>query len=210
MAGHASVTPLSFQHETALQRDGFRHVAGVDEAGRGPLAGPVTAAAVILDPSNIPAGLDDSKKLTAAQREALFEVILASAHVSVVSISAPEIDRINILQASLVAMRQAVAGLPVASHVALFDGRDVPRGLCCESRAIIGGDGLVLSIAAASIVAKVTRDRIMWRAHHAFPAYGFCNHKGYATAEHRAAIARHGGTVLHRYSFSPLKPVAED
>ena len=200
------MTPLSFEHEDALRCEGFSIVAGVDEAGRGPLAGPVTAAAVILDPRHIPVGLDDSKKLTADRRAALFGEILANAHVSIVSISAPEIDRINILQATFLAMRQAVAGLAVATRMVLIDGRDVPRGLTCEGRAIIGGDALVLSIAAASIMAKVTRDRIMSRAHHAFPAYGFADHKGYATVEHRAAIARHGGTILHRYSFSPLKP----
>lgn len=198
--------PLSFAHEAALFREGYRLVAGIDEAGRGPLAGPVTAAAVILDPDRIPDGLDDSKKLDPERREALFELILASAHVSVVSVPPIVIDRINILQATYVAMRRALAGLALGAQFALIDGRDCPRGLPCAARPVIGGDGLVLSIAAASIMAKVTRDRIMRRAHHQYPDYGFAIHKGYATAKHLKAIARHGGTPLHRYSFSPLKP----
>ena len=201
-----NMTPLSFQHEQSFHSQGFALVAGVDEAGRGPLAGPVTAAAVILDPSNIPDGLNDSKKVSPVRREALFETILASAHVSIVSVPPREIDRINILQATFLAMRHAVAGLPVVPSLVLIDGRDVPKGLCCEGRAVIGGDAIVLSIAAASIMAKVTRDRMMCRAHHAYPRYGFADHKGYATARHRAAMAEHGGSILHRYSFSPLKP----
>ena len=202
------MTCLSFDIETDWMGRGFPVVAGVDEAGRGPLAGPVTVAAVILDPRDVPDGLNDSKQLTAERREALYARIIATAHVSVVSLPAREIDRINILQATLQAMRLAVAGLAIRAHLALIDGRDVPRGICCEGRAVIGGDATVLSIAAASIMAKVTRDRIMQRAHHCFPDYGFASHKGYGTAEHLSALARCGATQLHRRSFSPLKLAA--
>ena len=198
---------LTYEIETRFFGDGISLICGVDEAGRGPLAGPVTVAAVILDPRAIPAGLDDSKKLTEAARERLYDEILTSAQVSVVSLPAREIDRINILQATLQAMRLAVAGLPAAPHLALIDGRDVPKGLCCHGRAMIGGDATVLSIAAASIMAKVTRDRLMRRAHLAYPAYGFASHKGYGTAAHLDAIKLHGATPLHRLSFSPLRPV---
>ena len=194
---------VNFQFETRFFREGLRHVAGVDEVGRGPLAGPVTVAAVILDPKAIPEGLNDSKKLGEARRESLYDAILASAHVSVVSLPAREIDRINILQATFQAMRLAVAGLPLEVDIALIDGRDVPRSLCCRGHAVIGGDALILSIAAASIVAKVTRDRLMKRAHETFPAYGFASHKGYATAEHLSAIDANGITPLHRRSFAP-------
>lgn len=186
-------------------RSGLATVAGVDEAGRGPLAGPVTVAAVILDQTNIPPGLNDSKKLTQAKREALFEAILATSHVSVVSVPPREIDRINILQATLRAMRLAVASLPRRVDLALFDGRDVPKELGCQGRAVIGGDALVLSIAAASIMAKVTRDRMMQRAHSIYPAYGFASHKGYGTSEHLCALEKHGATPLHRLSFAPLR-----
>ena len=195
----------TYDLESDLIRGGLGVIAGVDEAGRGPLAGPVTVAAVILDPKNIPAGLNDSKKLTASRREAFFEVILATSHVSVVSLPAREIDRVNILQATLRAMRLAVSGLPRRTELALFDGRDVPKGLCCEGRAVIGGDALVLSIAAASIMAKVTRDRMMHRAHHLYPAYGFASHKGYGTTEHLSALETYGATPLHRLSFAPLR-----
>ncbi|MBY0612886.1 MAG: ribonuclease HII [Beijerinckiaceae bacterium] len=195
----------TYDMEADCLRSGLGVVAGVDEAGRGPLAGPVTVAAVILDQRNIPQGLNDSKKLTEAKREALFEAILATSHVSIVSVPPREIDRINILQATLRAMRFAVAGLPLRTDLALFDGRDVPKGLGCAGRAVIGGDALVLSIAAASIMAKVTRDRMMRRAHHLYPAYGFASHKGYGTAEHLFAIEKHGATPLHRLSFAPLR-----
>ena len=180
-------------------------VAGADEAGRGPLAGPVVAAAVILDPNSIPAGLDDSKKLTAARREELFDLILARAEVSIATSSPGHIDRSDILRASLDALRRAIGNLPRPAEFALIDGRDVPPDLACPAKAVIKGDGRSLSIAAASIVAKVTRDRMMQRAAGCFAAYGFERHVGYATAAHRRAIADNGPCPLHRMSFRPIK-----
>ena len=187
--------------------EGLWPVAGMDEAGRGPLAGPVVAAAVILDPANIPEGLDDSKRLSHLQREALFLRIVGSAlGVSMASVSAEGIDASNILRASLEAMRRALAGLPMPAKLALADGRDVPPGLSCPGRALVRGDQRSQSIAAASIVAKVMRDRMMACCgnHHAH--YGFEVHMGYATARHRAAIGAHGPLPrLHRVSFAPFK-----
>jgi len=182
-------------------------VAGLDEAGRGPLAGPVVAAAVILDPDRIPDGLDDSKRLTALQRDQLFDNILATARaVSLSSIAAAGIDRINILRASLEAMRRALAGLSVTPRLALADGRDVPPGLCCPGQALVKGDQRSQSIAAASIVAKVTRDRMMERCGLADQRYGFEAHMGYATERHREAIVLHGPVPRwHRVSFAPFK-----
>ena len=186
-------------------RDGFLPVAGVDEAGRGPLAGPVVASAVILDPERIPEGLNDSKQLTAARREELYAEILATADVAVSSLSSVSIDRINILRASLEAMRRAVASLPRAARFVLVDGRDVPQGLRCPARALVKGDARSFSIAAASIVAKVTRDRMMRAAGTIYPQYGFEQHAGYATEVHRAAIASHGPCIIHRRTFGSLK-----
>ncbi len=180
-------------------------VAGADEAGRGPLAGPVVAAAVILDPKAIPPGLDDSKKLAAARREELFEVILANAEVAVATSGPPHIDESDILRASLDALRRALQALPRPPQFALIDGRDVPPALPFPAKAVIKGDGRSLSIAAASIVAKVTRDRMMQRAADRFGAYGFERHAGYATAAHRRAIADNGPCLLHRMSFRPLR-----
>jgi ribonuclease HII len=194
-----------FRFEDQALRAGAHIVAGADEAGRGPLAGPVVAAAVILDRTNFPQGLDDSKKLSAVQREDLFEKIMTSAIVAIASSSAPTIDRIDIRKASLDAMRRALLLLPMRPDFALIDGRDVPAGLHCGGKAVIKGDARSLSIAAASIVAKVTRDRMMARAGLTYPAYGFERHAGYATAEHRAAIIEHGGCRLHRMSFRPLR-----
>jgi ribonuclease HII len=194
-----------FSLELAARDAGHWPVAGTDEAGRGPLAGPVVAAAVILDPENIPDGLNDSKQLTLLQRETLFEAIMATAHVSIAASGPRHIDERNILRASLDAMRRAVAGLSVTPSLVLADGRDVPRGLCCEGKAVIQGDARSVSIAAASIIAKVTRDRMMGRAHHVYPAYGFANHAGYGTPQHRNGIDTHGPCALHRMSFRPLK-----
>jgi ribonuclease HII len=180
--------------------------AGVDEAGRGPLAGPVAAAAVILDPFRLPSGIADSKTLAEAERERLFEAILKDAlAVSFALMPPAEIDRLNIRAASLEAMRRAVAGLAIPPHLALIDGRDVPPGLVCPARAIVGGDGIEPAIGAASIVAKVMRDRLMTRLGAELPAYGFEVHKGYGTVRHRGAIARAGGTRHHRQSFAPFK-----
>ncbi|TIT19021.1 MAG: ribonuclease HII [Mesorhizobium sp.] len=196
-----------FSFETRAMAEGLWPVAGMDEAGRGPLAGPVVAAAVVLDPANIPDGLDDSKRLTHLQREALFLKILGSAlALSMASVSAEGIDASNILKASLEAMRRAVAGLSIRPKLALADGRDVPPGLPCEGKALIKGDQRSQSIAAASIVAKVLRDRMMCGcgSHHA--RYGFELHMGYATVRHRTAIDLHGPVArLHRASFAPFR-----
>jgi len=186
---------------------GRARVAGVDEVGRGPLAGPVVAAAVILDPAAIPEGLADSKELTAERRDELCALILASAlAVGVGSAAATEIDTINIRQATLLSMRRAVKALPISPDLVLVDGND-PPALACGCEAIIGGDGLIASIAAASIVAKVMRDRMMARLGLLYPAYGFVSHVGYGTPAHRAALQAHGPCPAHRYSFAPIKGV---
>jgi ribonuclease HII len=181
-------------------------VAGVDEAGRGPLAGPVAAAAVILAPGASIPGLDDSKRLTEAEREALLPLILRGALAVGVSFAPPdEILALNIRGATLAAMRRAVLSLAVRPETVLVDGRDVPPGLACPARAIVGGDALEPSISAASIVAKVLRDRMMVRLDRACHAYGFVRHKGYGTPEHRAAIRMHGVTPHHRLGFAPFR-----
>ena len=193
-----------FAHEARLRARGFELVAGVDEVGRGPLAGPVVAAAVILDPDHLPDGLNDSKKLTASVRERLFTEIMRHAHVAIASIPAARIDAINIRQATFEAMAEAVNGLAVRADSALIDGRDVPS-LPCPAEALIGGDRRSLSIAAASIIAKVTRDRMMTLLAQTYPDYGFEKHMGYGTVKHLKALALHGPTPLHRMSFAPLK-----
>jgi ribonuclease HII len=170
---------------------------------RRPLAGPVVAAAVILDPDNVPRGLDDSKRLTPERREVLYERICARAQVAVAMAPPARIDRDNILRASLWALARAVASLPVKPRLVFVDGRD-RIDACCECQAVIGGDGLVASIAAASIVAKVTRDRLMACLGAAHPGYGFERHMGYSVPEHFAALDRLGPTVHHRRSFSPV------
>lgn len=192
-----------FAREKKIMRRGAAPVAGCDEAGRGPLAGPVVAAAVILDPKKIPPGLNDSKQLTKQARDALFEAICATAHISVSSISARFIDQSDIRKATLEAMRRAVLGLALQPRHVLVDGRDLPV-LPCDGDAVIGGDGLSVSIAAASIIAKVTRDRMMERVGIALPAYGFESHMGYGTKQHREAITVHGPCPYHRLSFSPF------
>ena len=180
-------------------------VAGVDEAGRGPLAGPVVAAAVVLAPDRRWDGLDDSKKLAPDMREEIFARVLNEARAFSWSVVGPRaIDRFNILRASLEAMRRAVIRLRVPPDLVLVDGNYPVPGLRCEQRAIVDGDARLLSIAAASVVAKVVRDRIMGRLDRVWPNYGFARHKGYATAEHLAAIACHGPCPLHRYSFAPV------
>lgn len=180
-------------------------VAGVDEAGRGPLAGPVAVAAVLLDPANVPNGLDDSKKLSPARREALFEVIVQQASaVSIVFASVTEIEETDIRRATLNAMRRAVEGLAHRPMAIVVDGRDVPPGMPCPCRAIIGGDAAHAAIAAASILAKVARDRAMIALAREYPGYGFERHMGYGTAEHIAALARLGPTPHHRMTFAPL------
>jgi ribonuclease HII len=195
-----------FRYERQLTKKSLWPVAGVDEVGRGPLAGPVAAAAVILNPAKLPKGINDSKALCAEEREAAYEDIMRHAiAVSIAFASAAEIDKINIRQASLTAMRRTLAALAVAPLYALVDGNDLPKALRCEGETIIGGDARSLSIAAASIVAKVTRDRLMARLCKLYPVYGFSRHVGYATPEHLAAIAQHGPCPYHRMSFSPFK-----
>ncbi|APO73768.1 ribonuclease HII [Rhizobium etli 8C-3] len=194
-----------FKLELKARKAGHWPVAGADEAGRGPLAGPVVAAAVILDPRRIPDGLNDSKQLSAQRREQLFDQILATATVSIASSSSTHIDLTDIRKASLDAMRRAICGLAIPARYVLTDGLDVPPGLECPGQAVVKGDARSVSIAAASIVAKVTRDRMMARADAVFPDYGFAAHVGYGTAQHRAGIEQHGPCSLHRMSFRPLK-----
>ena len=181
-------------------------VAGVDEAGRGPLAGPVCAAAVILDPKKLPRQADDSKKLSARAREALFEHICTTALAVGIGLSSvDEIDRVNIRNATFLAMRRAVDALALPPAHVLIDGNASPSGLTCAVQTIVKGDATSLSIAAASIVAKVTRDRLMLRLHDAWPAYGFADHMGYGTPAHLTALATHGPCPLHRSSFAPVR-----
>ena len=195
---------LGLDRELTARAAGFRCIAGLDEVGRGPLAGPVVAAAVVLDLENVPAGLADSKALTAQKREALFPVILASAHVGVASVSHAEIDTINIRQASLLAMCRALAALPCTPDMALVDGND-PPGLPCPVETVVKGDSSIASIAAASIVAKVVRDRLMARLHASYPAYGFATNAGYSTREHLSVLTNEGPCPFHRMSFAPLR-----
>jgi len=193
----------TFARESAAIGRGVFPVAGCDEAGRGPLAGPVVAAAVILDPGRIPRGLDDSKKLAAAERERLYESICATAEVGVAFGSPVRIDRDNIRRASLWALARAVAALAVRPRLVLVDGIDrIEAGCDCE--AVVSGDALVLSIAAASIVAKVVRDRRMRQIGAAHPGYGFERHMGYGVPVHRRALVALGPTVHHRRSFAPV------
>jgi ribonuclease HII len=179
-------------------------VAGVDEAGRGPLAGPVVAAAVIFERKRVPKGLDDSKVMTEAAREEAYTAIMRMAlAVGVGEASVDEIDLVNIRQATHLAMARAVRALSLAPVFALVDGNDAPA-LPCPCDTIIGGDGRSASIAAASIIAKVTRDRMMSALHETFPVYGWLTNKGYGTEEHLEALGRHGPCVHHRRSFSPV------
>ncbi len=197
-----SIPDFSFEQE-ALDR-GAASVAGVDEAGRGPLCGPVTAAAVRLVPGRIPAGLNDSKKLTAARRAVLFDQIIAMAEISVGEASVAEIDAHNILRASHLAMCRALAGLSPAPGLALIDGNLLPRGLTCPGLAVVRGDARSLSIAAASIIAKVTRDRIMVDLAQQHPGYGWERNMGYPSPQHLAALVDLGVTPHHRRSFRPV------
>ncbi len=193
----------TFRRERRALNEGIFPIAGCDEAGRGPLAGPVVAAAVILDPSRIPRGLNDSKKLDAQAREALYEKICASAQVAVAFGSTERIDRDNILRASLWALARAVTALAVRPQLVFVDGNH-RIDVACDCQAVVSGDALVASIAAASIVAKVTRDRLMRRLALAHPGYGFERHMGYSVPEHFEALARLGPTIHHRKSFAPV------
>jgi len=203
-----------FEFERVLWRQNLARVAGVDEAGRGPLAGPVVAAAAILPScwaeAGLPAGLaglNDSKQLTETQREKFFEFLTASAEIefAIAAVGAGVIDEINILQATHRAMNDALEQLQPPPQHALVDGRPV-KTMRVPQTAIVKGDARSYSIAAASVLAKVTRDRLMREFHMQFPAYGFAEHKGYGTAKHLAAIAEFGDCPIHRKSFAPLKP----
>ncbi|MFA5590110.1 MAG: ribonuclease HII [Lysobacteraceae bacterium] len=185
-------------------------IAGVDEAGRGPLAGPLVVAAVILDPSRPIDGISDSKALTERRREALFPLIREQAlafHICVVEVAL--IDEINIFQATMHGMRECVRGLAVSPALARIDGNRIPPDLPCAAEAWVGGDARDAAIGAASILAKVTRDRMMLKLHQRFPHYGFERHKGYPTAQHLAALREHGPCPDHRRSFAPVKLACE-
>src|SRR5471032_1356444 len=193
-----------YRHEKRLMTGLSGPVCGVDEAGRGPLAGPVVAAAVILMPGRVPKGLNDSKQLTEEAREELYPRILELAvAVGVGEASVGEIDLVNIRQATHLAMARAVRALPVAAAFALVDGNDA-QALPCRCDTLVGGDGRSLSIAAASIIAKVTRDRMMRALHEEFPGYNWRRNKGYGTPDHLAGLRSCGVTVHHRRSFSPI------
>lgn len=193
---------VGFSYEDDALRHGYRLVCGVDEAGRGPLAGPVVAAAVILPENWVPTGLDDSKKLTKKRREALYEAITTHAvSFGIASVDHEEIDRINILNATFLAMRKAVEQLSPAAQYALIDGNALPAGLPCPALALIKGDQISASIAAASVLAKVTRDRWMEDIATQYPEYGFEKHKGYPTALHRQLVRQLGPCPIHRLSF---------
>ena len=204
MAAAESPPVASFKLERRLYREGRQRVCGVDEAGRGPLAGPVVAAAVVLDPKRIPKGIADSKILDREKREAIFVALCATAEIAVASGCSTAIDRINILQCTMKTMRQAIAGLATPVDMVLIDGNVVPKGLRIDARAIVDGDALCLSIAAASIVAKVIRDRMMVRCDKVFDGYGLASHKGYSTKAHQTALTALGPTRIHRRSFAPV------
>ena len=196
------MTGPDYEFEKAALEGGAFFVAGVDEVGRGPLCGPVTAAAVILDPENIPDGLNDSKKMTAKKRDALFHVILSSAICCIAHASVEEIDEINILRASHLAMERAISRLSTKADHALIDGNMIPKGLTIPAQSIVKGDGRSVSIAAASIIAKVERDRIMGKLATEFPGYGWEKNAGYGTKQHLDALGRLGVTPHHRRSFN--------
>ena len=196
--------PPNDRFETAARNRGAMYIAGVDEVGRGPLAGPVTAAAVRLFPGKVPQGLGDSKTLTARRREILFDAIMEMAEVSIAHATVEEIDALNILRASHLAMTRALRRLATPPDYALIDGNLLPQGMPCEGEAIIKGDALSLSISAASIVAKVTRDRIMVDLAQQHPGYGWDRNAGYPTKEHQMALLNLGVTAHHRRSFKPV------
>ncbi len=199
-----------FVHETALLSRGAAGIAGVDEVGRGPIAGPVTAAAVILTPGAIPAGLADSKTLGAPRRAALAQIIRANTRWAVAHASVAEIDALNILQASHLAMRRALAALDPPPGAALIDGNRLPADLPCPAQAVVKGDARCLSIAAASILAKVARDALMADLARAHPGYGWERNAGYPTAQHRQALKTLGITPHHRQSFAPVREMLHE
>lgn len=200
-----SKSDLLYQNEAALHKQ-FRQIAGVDEAGRGPIAGPVVVAAVILSPEVPIDGINDSKQLSAKKRELLFDIITSQALAySIIEVSHRKIDEINILQAVLEGMRQAVESLQIKPGLCLVDGNKLPPGLKTKARACVKGDATYASISAASILAKVYRDRIMTEHDVTYPAYGFARHKGYPTSQHLQAVQEHGPCPIHRMSYAPLK-----
>lgn len=208
--GSGKMKRLTYRIESRLLAKGLGPIAGMDEAGRGPLAGPVAAAAVILDKRRLPRGVNDSKALDAETRETLYEEIMSRAlAVSVAFGAVTEIDTINIRQATFAAMRRACAGLSLHPAYILIDGCDFPDRLACPGEAIVKGDAKCMSIAAASIVAKVTRDRLMRRLGYQHPVYGFERHSGYATEFHVTAIAKNGPSPFHRMSFWPFRAAAD-
>ncbi len=193
---------VGFEHEQAVQNNGYALVCGVDEAGRGPLAGPVCAAAVILPDGLVIEGLNDSKKLSEKKRETLYDVIKEqSLAYSIAFASVEEIEEHNILQATFMAMTRAVEGLPMSADFALIDGNKIPPQLTVPARFVIGGDAISASIAAASVLAKVTRDRYMVQMEEQYPGYDFIKHKGYGTKVHRDALLKLGPSPIHRMSF---------
>ena len=200
--------PDRFFFERSLRQNGYQRVAGVDEVGRGPLAGPVIAACVILPIDERHRVYEDSKKLTAVRREQLFEQLLGSGvPIGIATVWQDEIDRLNILQASLLAMKKAILQLNEAPDFLLIDGNQ-PVDLAIPQQSLVKGDSRSASIAAASIVAKVTRDRLMAELDRQYPQYNFSKHKGYPTSEHRAAIIRHGPCLLHRLTFRGVREYA--
>jgi len=201
-----------FSHERRIMVKGSRLIAGIDEVGRGPLAGPVVVAAVILEPDNLPQGVQDSKRLSSQQRFKIFAEIMAKARaVSVVALTAAEIDRSDIRTATLTAMQHTLTALEPMADFALIDGRDIPPALPCPALALVKGDARCLSIASAAIVAKELRDRMMRQAAQDYPHYGFDKHVGYGTKAHIEALQQHGAVKnWHRFSFAPLKNKKEE
>lgn len=190
-----------YSFELAARDAGYRHVCGIDEAGRGPLSGPVVAAACVLEPGTEIPGLNDSKKLTPKKRDLLYDLVIERATDFAVGFATPEeVDSINILNATMLAMRRAIAALKVSADYALVDGNSI-RDYPIPARAIIKGDSLSMSVAAASILAKVTRDRLCLEDDRQYPMYGFAKHKGYGTAEHIAALRTYGPCPIHRKTF---------
>ncbi len=194
----------TFEIENNVAAHGFTRIVGVDEVGRGPLAGPVVAAAVVLNPHRIPDGLNDSKKLTKRKRELLYDQLLEVADVSIAEATVQEIEEFNILRASHIAMVRALRGLPDPADYALIDGNQLPRDMNMPAKAIVKGDAKSLTIAAASIVAKVWRDRLMFALSQQHPGYGWATNQGYPTQEHKAGLKCHGVTPHHRRTFAPV------
>ncbi len=198
----------NYEFEDNARQQGFKMICGVDEAGRGPLAGPVCAAAVILPQDAVIEGLNDSKKLSEKKREKLYDVIIEKAAAySIATASVEEIEEYNILNATFLAMNRAINGLPQKADYAIIDGDKKPKGITVECEAVVKGDSKSMSVAAASILAKVTRDRMMCEYGEKYPVYGFAEHKGYGTKKHREAIIKYGACDIHRPSF--LKKIYE-